>query len=41
VNWLVKASHEVADDDLDSVEERMEELAGSFGDEFDGYERPV
>lgn len=41
VNWLVKASREIGDEDLDAAEERMVELAGSLGGEFDGYERPA
>jgi hypothetical protein len=40
-NWLALASQEVSDEGLGAAEERMEQLAGSFGGEYDGYERPV
>jgi hypothetical protein len=40
-NWLVKATREVPDADLDAVEAGMAEIASSFGGEYEGFERNV
>ena len=39
-NWLALASRPVSDDELDTAEEELIELAESLGGEFDGYDRP-
>jgi hypothetical protein len=34
-----KATRDVSDADLDAVESGMEDIASSFGGEYDGFER--
>jgi Regulator of ribonuclease activity B len=41
VSWLALARGDVADEELDELEEVMQELAAEHGGEYDGYERAV